>query len=165
MLVVPVPSLGVDRFADAAKDAETREIVWLHVVCTETAKETDGGGGGVELGEFVLFDGLPVARGRGVDRSRFKDGGGDAVGEGTVDDVAEWFGIIRMGICLENVGWNIRVSGDPADVSHASEAVVGVDIENVLERERSREEVASGGVHDSFGLSGRSRCLFSKVSG
>ena len=59
---------------------------------------------------------------------------------------------------------NVRVSGDPPYVGHASETIVGVDIENVLDRQRSREEVASGGVHDSFGLSGRSRCLFPKVS-
>ena len=59
---------------------------------------------------------------------------------------------------------NVRVSSDPADISHASEAIVGVDIEDVLERHRSREEVASGGVNNSLGLSGRSRCLLSRVS-
>lgn len=53
----------------------------------ETAEETDGGGCGVELGEFVLLDGLPVAGGSGVDGSGFEDGGGDTVGKRAVDDV------------------------------------------------------------------------------
>ena len=65
-------------------------------------------------------------------------------------------------MCSESMD-NVRVSGDPANVSHAPEAIVGVDIENVLDSQRSGEEVTSGGVHDSFGLSGRSRCLFPEV--
>lgn len=36
----------------------------------------------------MLLDGLPVARGGGVDGCRFEDGSGDAVGERAVDDVA-----------------------------------------------------------------------------
>ena len=91
VFVVPVPSLGVDRFTDTAKDAEAGEVVWLYVLRAETAEKADGGGSRVELGQFVLFDGLPVARGGGVDRSRFEDGGGDAVKEGPVDDEAEWW--------------------------------------------------------------------------
>lgn len=82
-----MPRLGVDWLADAAEDAERREVVVLDVVGAEAAEETDGGGGGVELGEFVFLDGLPVAGGRGVDGGGFEDGGGDAVGEGAVDDI------------------------------------------------------------------------------
>jgi len=29
--------------------------------------------------------------------------------------------------------WNPRVTGDPTDISHAGEPVLGVDIEDVLE--------------------------------
>ena len=87
MVVVPVPCLGVDRLTDGTEDAERGEVVALDVVVAETTEETDGGGSGVELGEFVLLDGLPVARGCRVDRCRLEDGCGYAVGEGTVDDV------------------------------------------------------------------------------
>lgn len=88
MLVVPIPRLRVDRLAHAAKDAQGAEVVVLDMVRAEAAQEADGGGRGVELRDFVLGDGFPVARGRGVDGCGFEDGGGDAVGEGAVDDVS-----------------------------------------------------------------------------
>lgn len=88
MVVVPMPCLRVDRLADAAEDTKSREVVVLDVVGAEAAEETDGGGCGVELGEFVLLDGLPVAGRSRVDGSRLEDGGGDTVGERAVDDVA-----------------------------------------------------------------------------
>ena len=66
VVVQPVPGFGVDGLADGAEDAEGAEVVVLDVVLAETAEETDGGGCGVELGELVLLDGLPVAGGGGV---------------------------------------------------------------------------------------------------
>ena len=89
MVVVPVPSLGVDRLTDATQHSEGAEVVGLGVVLTETTKETDGGGSGVELGNLVLLNGLPVAgRGR-VNGGGFEDGGGDTVEERPVDDVTD----------------------------------------------------------------------------
>jgi len=61
----------------------------VYMLSTKTAKQTDGGGRGVELREFMLFDGLPIARGSRVDRGRFEDCGGDTVGERAIDDIAE----------------------------------------------------------------------------
>ena len=49
----------------------------------------DGGGGGVELGDLVLLDGLPVARRGRVNGGRFEDSGADAVEKGSVDDVTD----------------------------------------------------------------------------
>lgn len=89
MLVVPIPRLGVDRLADAAKHPQAAEVERPDVVCAKAAEETDGGGRGVELGDLVLVDGLPVSRGSGVDGRRFEDGGGYAVRKGAVHDVPE----------------------------------------------------------------------------
>jgi hypothetical protein len=63
----------------------------LDVVRAEPAQEPDGGGRGVELGDFVFGDGFPVPGGCWVDRRGFEDGGGDAVGERAVDDVTGVF--------------------------------------------------------------------------
>jgi len=43
---------------------------------------------------------------------------------------------------------------DPANVSHASEFVVWMDVEDILDSQSGAEEVTSSGVHDSLGLSG-----------
>lgn len=74
-----MPCLRVDRLTDRAEYTERAEVVALDVVVAETAKQTDGGGCGVELGDFVLLDGLPVARWCGVDGRGFEDGGRDTV--------------------------------------------------------------------------------------
>lgn len=68
VVVQPVPRFGIDGFANAADDTEGAEICILDVFLPETTEKTNSSGCGVEVGEFVLIDGLPVARGRGVDR-------------------------------------------------------------------------------------------------
>ena len=62
------------------------------MVRAEPPQEADRGRRAVELREAVFLDGLPVARGRRVDGGRFEDGGGDAVEERPVDDVAKGAG-------------------------------------------------------------------------
>ena len=48
------------------------------------------------------------------------------------------------------------MTGDPADVGHAGEAVIWVDVEDVLDGESGAQEVATGGVDDALGLASRS---------
>ena len=62
MAIIPIPRLGVDGFADTTQNTERAEVVVFDVVFAGSAEETDGGGSGVVLGEFVLFDDLPVSR-------------------------------------------------------------------------------------------------------
>ena len=54
---------------------------------------------------------------------------------------------------------NLRVAGDPADIGHTSELVLGMDIEDVLEGQGSSEEVTSSGVNDTLWLAGGPRGL------
>ena len=94
VIVVPVPSLGVDRLADTTQYSESAKVVGVDVVLTETTEETDGGGSSVNVGNPVLLDGLPVAgRGR-INGGRFEDSGGDTIKEGSVDDVTSGIGEI-----------------------------------------------------------------------
>ena len=88
VVVQPVPCLGVDRLADAADDAEGAEVGVLDVRLAQAAEEAHSSRRGVEVGDAVPVDGLPEARGSGVGGGGLKDGGGDTVGEGAVDEVA-----------------------------------------------------------------------------
>ena len=54
------------------------------------------------------------------------------------------------------------MASDPANVSHAGELVVWVDIEDVFDGQGSTEEVSSGGMDDALGLASRSGGLRSE---
>ena len=68
VLVIPVPGLRVDWLADGTEHAQRGEVVSFDVVVPQATEEADCGGRTVEVREFVLLHGLPVARRRGVDR-------------------------------------------------------------------------------------------------
>ena len=106
MVVVPVPSFGVDRLTNSTQHPESAEVVGLGVVFTETTEETDGGWSGVEMGELVLLDGLPVTGWGGVNGGGFKDGGGDTIEKRSVDDVTDE--ICEIGECAGG-GWETYV--------------------------------------------------------
>lgn len=61
VLPVPLPGLGVDGLSDGSDGAEGREIVSLDVLLSETAEETNGGRGGVELRDEGVSEKLVVA--------------------------------------------------------------------------------------------------------
>ena len=87
VFVVPVPSFGVDGFTDATKHSGA-EVVGLGVVLAETMEEMNSSGSGIELGDIMLLDDLPVTGWSRVDGGRLEDSGGDTVKEGLVDDVS-----------------------------------------------------------------------------
>lgn len=132
VLVVPVPSFGVDRLTDGTQDSQRAEVVTLDVALTEPSEQANGGRSRVELRELVLLDDIPVAGWGRVDGSGFKDGGGRAERQRAVDDVG--------------------VASDPTNVGHAGEAVFRMNVEDVLDGESGAQEVASGGVDDALGL-------------
>ena len=138
-VVVPMPSLGVDGLTDGSEDSKGGEVMVLDVLVTHSSEKSNGGGGSVELGGLPLVDKVPVSsRGR-VDRGGLEDGGRDTVEQRSVDDIS--------------------VTGDPSDIGHASELVIGVDVKHVFDSQESSEEVSSCRVDDTLGLSCRSRSL------
>ena len=102
VLVVPVPSFGVDRLSNGSDSSQRAQVVTFDELFTESTEKSDGGRRGVELrhvkssvlapmremkrqetdlSELVLGDSLPESRGGGVDRSGLEDGRGDSVCE------------------------------------------------------------------------------------
>lgn len=142
LVIVPVPGFGVDGLSDGTQDAEGGEVVTFDPFVAETTEGADGGWGGVELGDLVFCDELPVTGGGRVCGNGLEEDGGGTEGEGSIDDV--------------------RVSGDPTDVSHAGKDVVRVVIKDILDRCSSAEQVTRGSMHDSLGLTSRSRSVKQK---
>lgn len=107
----------------------------VDVVVASALKQTQGGGSDVELGDLVLLDDVPVAGEVGVGGGALEDDGCATQHQGSVDDVC--------------------VTGNPADVTATEEAVVVVDVKDVLAGHGSTEQVTGSGVHDTLGLAGR----------
>ena len=87
VVIQPVPGLGIDWFANATNDAKCAQVSLLYVFLSQTTEETDGGRCSVEVSDAVSIDSVPETGWSGVDRSRLEDGGGNTVGEWSVDDV------------------------------------------------------------------------------
>ena len=51
------------------------------------------------------------------------------------------------------------MASNPAEISHATELVVGVHFEDILDGHGGTEEVATDGVHDTLGLASRAGSL------
>ena len=54
---------------------------------------------------------------------------------------------------------NVRVTSDPANIGHAGELVLGVDIKHILDGQGGSEKVTSSGVDNTFWFTGGSRGL------
>ena len=89
VVVVPMPGFRIDRLANGTQHSEGAEVVGLSVMLTEATEKTDGGGSGVEVGNLVLLDGLPVTGWSGVNWGGFEDGGGNTIEKWPVDDVTD----------------------------------------------------------------------------
>jgi hypothetical protein len=55
----------------------------------------------------------------------------------------------------QGVEMDVRVTSDPADIGHARELVVGVNVKGVFDSHSSAKEVAAGRVYDTLGFAGR----------
>lgn len=51
------------------------------------------------------------------------------------------------------------MASNPPDISHAGEFITRMDIKDILDCQRGANEVATAGVDDALGLSGRTRGL------
>ena len=100
----------------------------------------------------MFIDRLPVTRWRRVYRRRLKDSGRDTVCEGSVNNVTVV--LPHKESTLPNEEKNIRVPGDPTDISHASELIVRVHIKDIFDRQSRAEKIASGSMYDTLRLPG-----------
>ena len=49
---------------------------------------------------------------------------------------------------------------NPSNVGHACETIAGVDVKDVFDSQGGTEQIATGGVNDTFGLASRARGLW-----
>ena len=130
--MVPHPLLGVDRFADGAEQAQAGQVVLIRPLVAPLDEGADRRRGGIQGSDLVLLDDVPEPVLVGVLRHALEHDRRGAVDQGAVDDVA--------------------VAGDPADVGRAPVDVVGLEVEDVVMRERGTDCVTAGGVDDALGL-------------
>ena len=88
VVVQPVPGFGVDGFANGTDHAEATEVGVLDVLLAHATEETNGGGGGVEVSDLMPVDGLPEARGGGVEGCGLEYGGSNTISKRAVDNVS-----------------------------------------------------------------------------
>src|SRR3546814_8424515 len=86
--MIPAPRLGIDRFADAAEQAERAEIMAGHIIVAFPHQRADRGRRGVEDVHPMLVDDLPEADVVGVIRYTLEHQGCRAILERAVDDLA-----------------------------------------------------------------------------
>ena len=130
-VMIPVPSLGIDRLAHGAKHAQVRQVIFRDPLIPLAHQRANGGGGGVELVHLVLFTDLPKAARIRVGWHTFKHNGCRAIRERAID--------------------NIAMPGDPADVSGTPEDVALLIIKRVLVRHRRIHDIAAGRMHHALG--------------
>lgn len=53
----------------------------------------------------------------------------------------------------------LRMARDPTKVSHATEAIIRVNVEGIFNGDSRAEKEATNGVHDTLGLASRARSL------
>jgi hypothetical protein len=87
MLIVPVPCLRIDRLTNATEHSQATQIILFDVVRPKTTQQTYSSGRGVELGDLIFVDSLPVTRRSRIDRGGFENGSCHTVGKRSVNDV------------------------------------------------------------------------------
>lgn len=133
-LSVPHPGFWVDGFSHGTEESKGGEVAVIGVLVSPFHEGADGGGCGIEDGDFMFFDDAPEAVSVGCVWSAFIDHDGSAVGEGSVDDVG--------------------VSGDPPDIGGTPEDVVFFEVEDEFCGGIDAGEVAGGGMEDAFRFAG-----------
>ena len=88
VIVQPMPSLRVDRLANATNDAERAQVSVLDPALAKAAEQANSGWRSVEVRELVLINSLPEASGGRVNRGGLEDGSSNTVGQRSVDEVA-----------------------------------------------------------------------------
>jgi len=131
-LEVPLPHFCSDRLTNTAQNSQVLHLV-LDKVVTSTLQKSQSGRSNVELCDLVLGNNVPVSAEIGV------------CGSALENDCCN----TQQQRCVNNV----CVTSNPTNITTTEEDVLVVDVENVLARGSSTQEVTTGGVHDTLGLS------------
>ena len=138
MLVVPLPSSGVNRLADRTQQAQARQVVALGVhgvVGFRSLDErADGCGRGVKDRDLVVLDHFPETARVGIGGDAFEHDFGAAQSQWAIGDVS--------------------VARDPADVGGAPEHVVCLQVEGPLCGQGRVQQIATSAVLNAFGFAG-----------
>lgn len=135
---IPLPDFSSNGLANGSENPKVLHLV-LHMLISSTLEQSQRGRGNVELADIVLVDNVPVAREVGIRRSTLKHDCSHTQQKWRVDDIS--------------------MACNPSYITTAEENVVVVNVENVLSSCCSANEVSSSSVHDTLGLSSRSRCV------
>mmetsp|Transcript_5942 Transcript_5942/g.17136 ORF Transcript_5942/g.17136 Transcript_5942/m.17136 type:complete len:553 (-) Transcript_5942:441-2099(-) len=135
-LVVPPPRLGVDGFTDRPQYPQTAQVILLGSLVAESHQRSNGRGGGVEHGDLMPLDHVPIPSVIGIHGSRFEHEGRRSVQERSVHDVG--------------------MSRDPASVGDARVHVSLFEIKRDCRRLQRVHAVPSRGVDQTLGLTRRS---------
>src|ERR1043166_9937872 len=103
----PFPGFRIDRFADAAQDAEAGEIIFLGPVFSIAHEQTNGSRGRIENRDAVAFDQIPPASRIRIVRLAFSGEDRGAIEERTIHNVAvasdpAWVGDTEVDIVLRS---------------------------------------------------------------
>lgn len=131
----------------------------FYVVRAETTQEADRRGCRIELRQLVFLDRLPVPRRRRVDGGRLEDCGGDTVRQWAINDVTAEDTKKDQKARQSGKRMNLRVPSDPADISHAGEPVIRMDVEDIFMGEGCAEQVSGRRMYDTFRLARGARRL------
>ena len=139
MVVIPQPSLGVDRLADRTENAQRTASGAVDIVLALAHQGADRGRCGIKDRDLMLVDHLPKARRVGIVGNALEHQGCGAVRQRTIKNVA--------------------VPGHPADVCGAPENLALAVVENIFVRHRRIDEITAGRMQDPFRLTGRARSV------
>ncbi|MNT14559.1 hypothetical protein D3C72_1495720 [compost metagenome] len=142
MIVVPVPGLIIDWFANGTDHFQGREIMLLYPLCIFLSQRTNSRRCCIELCYFMFFNYIPEAVRLRVRRYSFKDN--------------------RCSSIQQRAVYNIGVTGDPADICRTPVDIIFFIIKYILECICSIHHIARTAMHHALGLTGRTGCVQDK---
>src|SRR5258706_11938001 len=134
-LAIPDPGLGINRLTDGAEQTQALQSVFFRPLVAPLYERPDSRRSGVEHVDLMAVDNRPETIGLRTIRRPFIHETGGAALQWAVYDVA--------------------VPGDPADVGGTPAGVFVAHIKNEFRRGISANRVATGGMHNTLGLSRR----------
>ena len=135
-LEIPLPHLGSDGLTDGAQNSKVLHLI-PDVLVASPLEQPQSGRRHVELRDLVLVDDIPVPGEVGVRRCTFKHHSRHTEEQRRIH--------------------NISMARNPTDISSTEEPITVVNVKDILSGDGSAQEIAASGVHNTLGLSGRSR--------